>query len=220
VAKHIIIRQRGRHCRLCGANFQPSELVRAQAFIIDWGVKYLDHYQFIPRPCKGDLREKMDSQLVDFIASKNNFALLNFKNRLRNSGAVTAWTTMLEGTPELAHVAVALLSICASEAPVERSFSIQDLVHSKVRNRSGDDLVEAQMFIQINSRLLQSAVLPTITPKSSSYVEMLPTDPDDLPAPIELQYLVVVPAIVLPVGAEVLEALQAAAADSEAVPRA
>ena len=37
---------------------------------------------------------------------------------------------------------------------VERSFSQQKLTHSALRNRLGNDIIEAQMFIKMNDRLL------------------------------------------------------------------
>jgi hypothetical protein len=45
--------------------------------------------------------------------------------------------------PIISHAAVTILSICASEAAVEKKFSAQGLVHSELRNRLGDDAVEA-----------------------------------------------------------------------------
>jgi hypothetical protein len=50
---------------------------------------------------------------------------------------------------------MALLSISASEAAVERSFSMQDIVHSKRRNRLNDESVEDEMFIKFNYRALK-----------------------------------------------------------------
>ena len=52
--------------------------------------------------------------------------------------------------PFLSHAAVAILSVCGSEAAVERTFSAQGLVHSDLLNRLGDATVEAEMFIKFN----------------------------------------------------------------------
>ncbi len=52
---------------------------------------------------------------------------------------------------ELAKVAIALLSVAASEASVERSFSLQGAVHSKQRNRLHDSTVESEMFVRFNT---------------------------------------------------------------------
>jgi cobalamin biosynthesis protein CobT len=45
----------------------------------------------------------------------------------------------------------------ASEAAVERSFSMQGLIHSKLKNRMSDDRVEREMFIKFNSYALEKA---------------------------------------------------------------
>ena len=51
---------------------------------------------------------------------------------------------------ELAKVAIALLSICPSEACVERSFSVLSDVHTLDRNRLSNDIIDAEMSIKIN----------------------------------------------------------------------
>ncbi len=57
--------------------------------------------------------------------------------------------------PLISHAAVALLSVSASEAAVERTFSAQGLVHSDLRNRMSGDTVESEMFIKFNQRTMQ-----------------------------------------------------------------
>jgi len=67
----------------------------------------------------------------------------------------TVWRMKLRPAHELSICAIALLSITATEAAVERSFSIQDIVHSKRRNRLDDESVQDEMFIKFNYRALQ-----------------------------------------------------------------
>ena len=64
------------------------------------------------------------------------------------------WNLYLLDAPIISHAAVALLSVCASEAAMERTFSAQGLVHSDLRNRLSDATVEAEMFIKFNQRSL------------------------------------------------------------------
>jgi hypothetical protein len=52
---------------------------------------------------------------------------------------------------ELATVAQALLTMPASEAAVERSFSAQDSIHTKKRNRLSASSVEHAMFLAFNN---------------------------------------------------------------------
>jgi hypothetical protein len=64
------------------------------------------------------------------------------------------WSQFLERALELSQSVLVLLSIPSSEAAVERSFSMQSQVHSKIRNRSADEQVETEMFIKMNTRAL------------------------------------------------------------------
>jgi len=66
------------------------------------------------------------------------------------------WVKYYDRTPELAAVALCLLSIGISEATVERSFSIQKLTHNDIRNRLAADIVEAEMRIRFNKSISNS----------------------------------------------------------------
>jgi hypothetical protein len=70
---------------------------------------------------------------------------------------MAVWNLYLDSSPIIAHAAVALLSVAGSEAAVERTFSAQGLVHSDLRNRMGNDAVEAEMFIKFNQRTVEVA---------------------------------------------------------------
>ena len=66
------------------------------------------------------------------------------------------WRFLEASAPLIAHPAIALLCVAGSEAAVERSFSAQDAVHTKRRNRLSDRSVQDEMFIRFNS----NSVLP------------------------------------------------------------
>jgi hypothetical protein len=57
---------------------------------------------------------------------------------------------------------VVLLSINCSEAAVERSFSLQKLTHSVLRNRTKLDSVQSQMFLKINTSALENETTRSI----------------------------------------------------------
>lgn len=61
------------------------------------------------------------------------------------------WYLYLQSAPVISHAAIALLSVAGSEAAVERTFSAQDAVHTKKRNRLLDASVENEMFIKFNT---------------------------------------------------------------------
>jgi hypothetical protein len=59
--------------------------------------------------------------------------------------------------PHLAHVALSLLSICATEAAVERSFSQQSLVHSKSCSRMYGDAIQSLMMLRFNRDVINAS---------------------------------------------------------------
>jgi hypothetical protein len=90
-------------------------------------------------------------------------------------------------------VALVLLSVSASEAAVERSFSAQGAVHSDTRNSLHSTTVEAEMFLKFNYR----AMLPRVA-EDPGVIEMdddFDADLLDLPAPSLPNNLFQVPGI-------------------------
>lgn len=58
--------------------------------------------------------------------------------------------------PELGEIAIRIFSGVASSADVERSFSYESIIHTKLRNRLGLKKVEKLLFIKYNySRVFQ-----------------------------------------------------------------
>jgi hypothetical protein len=66
--------------------------------------------------------------------------------------ALDLWLGYVTEMPQFAKVVCALLSIGASEAAVERSFSAQGLIHNELRNRMKHSTIVNEVFININSR--------------------------------------------------------------------
>ena len=73
-----------------------------------------------------------------------------YKNQNKQYNIKLLWNLYIPSHYELSTIAIAILSICPSEASVERSFSIQSNVHSLERNRLSKDLIDAEMNIKIN----------------------------------------------------------------------
>lgn len=65
------------------------------------------------------------------------------------------WHLYVHTAPVISHAAIAILSVAGSEAAVERTFSAQDAVHTKARNRMLDTTVEQEMFIKFNTRAMR-----------------------------------------------------------------
>lgn len=64
------------------------------------------------------------------------------------------WWTAICSTTQLSKIAAAILSLPASSAATERSFSSFEGVHSKKRNRLLNERIHKLVFIRHNSRLL------------------------------------------------------------------
>lgn len=128
-------------------------------FIADWGSMYLTTYKITQNENIKEIQNILILQMGEFLSRQNDFASVNIKkteyinmckiqNRQYNIKLV--WTYFLPIYHELSKVAIALLSICPSEASVERSFSAQSDVHSSDRNRLSNEIIEAEMNIKIN----------------------------------------------------------------------
>jgi hypothetical protein len=128
-------------------------------FIINWGSTYLTTYKTIKNENIQEIKNILSLQMGEFISRQNDFSSINIKNteyinmckiQNRQHNIKFVWTYYLPIYYELSKVAIALLSICPSEASVERSFSMQSDTHSPDRNRLSNEVIEAEMNIKIN----------------------------------------------------------------------
>jgi len=146
---------------------------KLHAWIADWGTQYIAQFK---QRLTNDEQEAMKKKLL-YLA--NSFATLTgpFEDALdvkaqidqmcADAGAKPdlklTWRKMCttqKNNIELSWVAIALISLCASEAAAERSFSAQQDVHSKDRNRLSKEAIEAEMRIKWNIRKLKRKDLP------------------------------------------------------------
>lgn len=140
------------------SSISQQEQTAAKEFILDFGVGYLRFYQLCDAcDSVADLRAKLLHSLGSFNGRREEYATL--ETHITNAraakksicSALDIWE-MYSG--ELPIVAKALLSVTASEAAVERSFSQQDAVHTKRRNRLLDQTVQNELFVKFNRRAL------------------------------------------------------------------
>lgn len=133
-------------------NYGVDQLIQGQQFIVDWGVKYGKQYN----PTISSVR--LNVQLAQYLGTGGHFQNVEMvRESYPDYDLFWSYYTLI--APELSEVARALLSITASEASVERTFSAQGLVHSDLRNRMTDDKIEDEMFIKFNERALSSVVV-------------------------------------------------------------
>jgi len=136
-------------------SFRPPpthlDVGEAQDFIISFGSSYLSFYK-LHSASEQQLQDLLTLQIAEFNGRVGRFSSLeDRKSSLERTGAKDArMVWMLYLGVELAQVALALLSVAASEAAVERTFSAQAAVHTKRRNRLHASTVEAEMFVKFN----------------------------------------------------------------------
>jgi hypothetical protein len=129
----------------------------AQSFIVTMGSSYIRQYHLAPHPDETE-EESADAlllQIAEFNGRSGLFSCLESEiAAVKRRAGVEEWQPLnvwrLYPGVQLAEVAIALLSITASEAAVERSFSAQALVHAKRRNCLHNDAVEAEMMVKFN----------------------------------------------------------------------
>ena len=93
---------------------------------------------------------KLTEQFNQFVENSGPFATVP-----KIATAKQLWVVVARQVPELSWLSQALLSVKASEAPTERSFSIQKRVHGPERSSLKDENVEHEMFIRMNLKKLQ-----------------------------------------------------------------
>jgi hypothetical protein len=147
---------------------QPAgqESRAAQQFILSFGTEYLWHYSLSGDDSQQQLTDALRSQLAEFNGRSGEFADLDkeIDSIKRSSAASGVWEPRkvwwLHPGLQLSSVALALLSCSASEAAVERTFSQQGLIHSKRRNRLLNNIVQSEMMMTFNRRVLSGHVAP------------------------------------------------------------
>lgn len=164
---------------------------KAQQFILDWGTSYLHYYHLVPEGySRSDIRDTLLEQLAEFNGRLGEFASLDGERQSLQRKAdaahpfVPKLVWLLHSTLELSKVAVALLSLTPSEAAVERSFSAQGNVHTKLRNRMAEQSVQDEMLIKFNSKLLAAPASSTSASRASTSkvgktVELSPNSDSD-----------------------------------------
>lgn len=107
-----------------------------------------------------NIKKNLQNQLNKFIIREGDFNRIEeYKTETQEEENCTnnisyisklVWGKYIIEYYELSKIAIALLSICPSEASVERSFSILSDIHTPERNRLSGDAIDAEMSIKIN----------------------------------------------------------------------
>lgn len=129
----------------------------ARSFIVSFGMEFMKFFKLTSNP--DALEGNLLLQVGQFATRSGKFQGLSAHIEKTKAVAGSQWTPVDVWSfysMELATVARALLTMPATEAAVERTFSAQDSIHTKKRNRLVDASVEANMFVAFNHRPLQN----------------------------------------------------------------
>lgn len=140
---------------------QADHIVRP--WIINWGSKVIIGLGFANGKSLDEIKANLLVQLIDHDNGTGVFEnKVEFRKHVETAAGLKGkeflphlyWSSY--GNIELAIVACFLISIAPSEACVERSFSVQDIVYSSIRTNMHPATVQAEMMIRMNQRSLSS----------------------------------------------------------------
>ena len=151
------------------------DLTAARIWFVNYAVIYAKQYKLLPEISDDILRGMIQAfwgqftgrvvgtafQDLDQLVASMKASQLATSRRLVDGEwcgtwhPASVWHTLLSEVPLFAHPVIAVLCVAGSEAAVERSFSAQDAVHTKKRNRLSDSSVQDEMYIRFNSDALR-----------------------------------------------------------------
>jgi hAT family C-terminal dimerisation region len=145
--------------------FDSNDRNAAMDWFFDWGKKFLSYYNLSISDDISVIGSALSKQYTEFKnreTETNTFTTFNDRCDTMSGGTGRGrrvvrqvWGLYSDVAEELTACVQALLTLTASEAAVERSFSRQGLVHSKLRNRLSDESVQLQMSFAFNTRALE-----------------------------------------------------------------
>jgi hypothetical protein len=169
-------------------DIKPEAIEDARRFIITFGTEYLSFFK-LTKVEKAEVSGRLLLQLAQFTARRERFHSMNNDITMTKAVAGVKWMALDVWAlyeMELSVVAQALLALPSSEAAVERTFSAQDAIHTKKRNRLHDSSIEASMFIAFNHRSMTRASQPHEKPCPESATKELSLEFMDTDTEMEL----------------------------------
>lgn len=124
-------------------------------WIIKLGAKYILAFNLSEHDNIDAIEADIQSQLNMFNTRTAPFDTSDTVMKRTKGDPREYWNFYLGTKYALVNFAIALLSICPTEASAERSFSVQDMIHRPYRNRMLEELIEAEMMIKFNTKRQQ-----------------------------------------------------------------
>lgn len=141
--------------------FGPVARAKGYELFSSFGAKIIKRYTIIPSAASMEIPQietMIKKEWADFEIRRGICA--NFGNEMlevirTRQPIINAYTKYFRTHPFMTTTARIFLSMNVTEAAVERTFSAQDQVHSKKRNRLMDDVVTAEMVLKFNVGVLR-----------------------------------------------------------------
>lgn len=144
-------------------NFEQNYKINDNSlkFIEEWGSEYLTTYSIVNNKNIDIIKPIIYLQISEFLSRQKEFANIDsIVNNLKKAceiqntqySAKLTWGRFSASHFELSKIAIAILSICPTEAAVERSFSALSDIHTEDRNRNrlSNNIIEAELKIKWN----------------------------------------------------------------------
>jgi hypothetical protein len=164
--------------------FTQQQILAAKNWFVSFAAEYLIYYKIVTttEKDKNKLKTTVKLQLQSFLRRGNVFVNLSdeIKEMKGHPGyhPKNIWFEYVENANEITQAAIAILSMNATEAAVERSFSTQNRVHSNARNRLLDSSVEEEMMIKFNKQTLHDALNKKSSPPKHYEIAEINIDDD------------------------------------------
>jgi len=152
---------------------------KTSQWLIGWGTDVIKTYPLkfpdIHNLAREEINNRLTNQLINFIAGDDQF---NDKETIKKRCSFTPsensfyynennlqqkvidwklfWKNYILNAQELSEIALIILNIGISEASCERSFSLQKLTHSVLRNKLQPSIIEAEMRYKYNKQVLNN----------------------------------------------------------------
>jgi hypothetical protein len=141
-------------------NFENGFTVNYETikFVEEWGSKYLTEYSIVNKNIN-DVKQIIYIQMCQLLSKQEQFEDIDHiikelkrvcENQNIKYSPKYAWGRFSDSHYELSKIAIAILSICPSEAAVERSFSALTDIHTLDRNRLSNDIINAELKLKWN----------------------------------------------------------------------
>lgn len=129
-------------------------------------------YRLVP---KRELQRKVKNQLCLYRQFQGNFATINAQEDRTLIGAALWWEDYGAETPELQALAIRILSQTMSSSSLEQLWSSFSHIHSKKRNRLGQEKTNDLVYVSSNLKLLARAT----TTRADPFIKWRLDDDDD-----------------------------------------